>query len=46
MPKGELFGFDRTRALSTKGAAEISAAAKAFGQNDDITVVTVSRLAA
>jgi hypothetical protein len=44
--RGELFGFDRTRALSTKAASEISAAAKAFGQNDDITVVTVSRLAA
>jgi hypothetical protein len=44
--KGELFGFERTRALSTKAAVEISDAAKAFGQNDDITVVTVSRLAA
>jgi len=44
--QGDLFGFERTRALSTKPAAEISAAAKAFGQNDDITVVTVSRQAA
>jgi len=41
--KGELFGFDRTRALSTKAAAEISDAARAFGQSDDITVVTICR---
>jgi sigma-B regulation protein RsbU (phosphoserine phosphatase) len=41
----ELFGFDRTRAISTKPAQEIAAAAKAWGQNDDITVVTVRRVA-
>jgi phosphoserine phosphatase RsbU/P len=40
-PSGELLGFDRTRELSTKPAAAIAAAAQAFGQNDDITVVTV-----
>jgi hypothetical protein len=38
---GELLGFERTRALSTKRASAIAAAAQAFGQNDDITVVTV-----
>ena len=39
----ELFGFDRTREISTKSAQEIAEAAKAWGQNDDITVVTVGR---
>ena len=39
----ELFGFDRTREISGKSVAEISDAAKAWGQNDDITVVTVRR---
>ncbi len=40
----ELFGFDRTRDVSAKPAREIAEAAKAWGQNDDITVVTVRRL--
>ena len=39
----ELFGFERTREISGKPAQEIAAAAKAWGQNDDITVVTVRR---
>ncbi len=39
----ELFGFERTRDVSVKPAAEIAAAAKAWGQTDDITVVTVRR---
>ena len=39
----ELFGFDRTREISGKSAKEIAEAAKAWGQNDDITVVTVRR---
>ena len=39
----ELFGFDRTREISTKSAQEIADAAKAWGQTDDITVVTVRR---
>ncbi len=39
----ELFGFERTRAISGKSAQEIAKAAKAWGQNDDITVVTVTR---
>jgi sigma-B regulation protein RsbU (phosphoserine phosphatase) len=38
---GELFGFGRTRELSVRPAAEIAEAARAFGQIDDITVVTV-----
>jgi len=39
----ELFGFDRTREISGELAQEIAAAARAWGQNDDITVVTVRR---
>ncbi len=39
----ELFGFDRTREISGRSAQEIAEAAKAWGQNDDITVVTVRR---
>ncbi len=39
----ELFGFDRTREISKKSAQEIAATAKAWGQTDDITVVTVRR---
>ena len=38
---GELFGFERTRAVSGSSAAEIAAAAQAFGQEDDITVLTI-----
>ena len=41
---GELMGFERARALSTAGAAEIVKAAQAFGQADDITVLAVTRL--
>ena len=39
----ELFGFDRTCEISGQSAQEIADAAKAWGQNDDITVVTVRR---
>jgi serine phosphatase RsbU (regulator of sigma subunit) len=42
--KGELFGFDRAKAISIQPAAAIVEAAKQFGQEDDITVVTVKRL--
>ena len=38
---GELFGFDRTRNVSTWPAREIASAAQAFGQQDDITVFTL-----
>ncbi len=41
--KGELFGFERTAAIAAQSAAGIAEAAKAWGQNDDITVVTVRR---
>ncbi len=43
---GELYGFDRTAALSTQSAQRVSLAAQAFGQEDDITVLTVTRTAA
>jgi hypothetical protein len=38
---GELLGFDRTRELSTQSAAGIARAAQEFGQEDDITVLTL-----
>jgi serine phosphatase RsbU (regulator of sigma subunit) len=37
---GELFGFDRTRAISVQPAAQMASEAQAFGQNDDITVLS------
>jgi serine phosphatase RsbU (regulator of sigma subunit) len=45
---GELFGFDRLRELFAQKptAQEASEAALAFGQDDDITVLTLTRLAA
>ncbi|HWG19510.1 MAG TPA: PP2C family protein-serine/threonine phosphatase [Terracidiphilus sp.] len=39
--QGELFGFDRTSAISTQSAEQI-AAAQAHGQEDDITVLTLT----
>jgi hypothetical protein len=44
--KGELFGFDRAKAISTQSAEEIVTAAKQFGQSDDITVLAIQRAAA
>lgn len=38
---GELFGFERTKAVSTGSAEQIAQAAQAFGQDDDITVLTL-----
>jgi sigma-B regulation protein RsbU (phosphoserine phosphatase) len=38
---GELLGFDRMAALTVKPAAEIANAAQRWGQEDDITVLTV-----
>ncbi len=38
---GALFGFERTREISGQPASAIVAAAKEFGQQDDITVLTV-----
>jgi hypothetical protein len=40
---GELFGFERAASISARPAAEIAAAAERFGQNDDITVLSLSR---
>jgi serine phosphatase RsbU (regulator of sigma subunit) len=39
---GQLFGFDRTRAISTHPVEQIAAAAQAHGQHDDITVLTLT----
>lgn len=39
---GTLFGFERSAALSTEPAEAIASAAQAFGQDDDITVLTLS----
>lgn len=44
-PSGELFGFDRVRHFSQQTAFYLAEAAKSFGQQDDITVLTVRRLA-
>jgi hypothetical protein len=40
---GELFGFERSRAISTESADAIAETAVRFGQADDITVVTIER---
>jgi hypothetical protein len=44
---GELYGFERLKALfaTAPTAAEATDAAVAFGQDDDITVLTLTRLA-
>jgi serine phosphatase RsbU (regulator of sigma subunit) len=39
---GELFGFERTAAISTQTADQIAHAAEQFGQEDDITVLTLT----
>jgi hypothetical protein len=41
--RGMLFGFERTRAISAQPASAIAAAALEFGQEDDITVLTLTR---
>ncbi len=43
---GNLFGFERVQALLTQtfSAASIADAAQAFGQEDDISVISVSRV--
>jgi len=43
--RGELFGFERAKAISREPAATIAEAAVRFGQADDITVVTIERQA-
>jgi serine phosphatase RsbU (regulator of sigma subunit) len=42
---GELLGFAKTAAMARKSAEAIAQAAQDFGQEDDITVLTVKRLA-
>lgn len=44
--QGQLFGFDRARALSTEPAERIAGEAQHFGQEDDITVLTLHLVAA
>ncbi len=41
---GELFGFERTASISILSAEHIAATAVAFGQEDDVTVLTVRRV--
>jgi serine phosphatase RsbU (regulator of sigma subunit) len=40
---GDLFGFECTLQLSSAGAQAIAQAAVDFGQDDDITVLTLTR---
>jgi hypothetical protein len=40
---GALFGFERTAAISRDSAEKVAQAAQAFGQDDDITVLTLQR---
>jgi hypothetical protein len=40
--QGELFGFERAQAISAEPAQKIAAQAVAFGQEDDISVLTLS----
>ncbi|WP_162601871.1 PP2C family protein-serine/threonine phosphatase [Occallatibacter savannae] len=40
---GELLGFERAASMSTESAARIAAAAQRFGQEDDITVLSLTR---
>jgi serine phosphatase RsbU (regulator of sigma subunit) len=42
--RGELLGFDGAQRLSTRSASEIARAAQEFGQEDDITVLSITRL--
>jgi len=41
-PDGELYGFDRLPSLTLQGALQIAETAQHFGQEDDITVLTLS----
>jgi serine phosphatase RsbU (regulator of sigma subunit) len=42
-PSGELFGFERTAAISNQSAEAIARAALGHGQEDDVTVLTLQR---
>jgi serine phosphatase RsbU (regulator of sigma subunit) len=41
---GNLMGFDKAAGMSRESAESIASAAEHFGQEDDITVVTLSRV--
>jgi serine phosphatase RsbU (regulator of sigma subunit) len=41
--QGELFGFERTAAIIGQDAEHIARAAQQFGQEDDITVLSLTR---
>lgn len=40
--QGELLGFEKTAAISTKSAEDIAGVAQEFGQEDDVTVVKLT----
>ena len=40
--KGELYGFERLAPLTLRPAQEIATTAQMFGQDDDITVLTLA----
>jgi serine phosphatase RsbU (regulator of sigma subunit) len=42
---GALFGFERTATISSQSADQIAKTAELFGQDDDITVLTLARTA-
>jgi hypothetical protein len=42
---GGLYGFERTAALSSQSAEQIARTAELFGQDDDITALTLARTA-
>jgi serine phosphatase RsbU (regulator of sigma subunit) len=42
-PSGELYGFERTQAISNQPVNTIAETARQFGQQDDITVLSVKR---
>ena len=44
--KGEMLGFERSRELSTKPVEAIVDEAKQFGQQDDMTAISITRAAA
>ncbi|HVZ84612.1 MAG TPA: hypothetical protein VG893_13145, partial [Terracidiphilus sp.] len=46
-PAGEIYSFERLESLfaSHPSASQATEAAVSFGQNDDITVLTLTRLA-
>ena len=41
-PDGELYGFERLSSLTLQSAQQIADTAQRFGQEDDITVLTLS----